>query len=125
MHFFSNNLGDHLNNILLQNMTNRKIKFYDIRKKALKSQYDINENKLNEIAKTDLFFIGSILGLISNSHYHFHGKEKNNKGIISKWYFKIYDYFHPLIIFGAGFGSRHLKKESYVRKIIYIKNKWI
>ena len=37
--------------------------------------------------------------------------------MIYKWYFRLYDYFHPLIIFGSGFSSAKYKNESYIRNI--------
>ena len=103
-------------------MTNfEKYSFYDIRKGGNKENTidEKNIKKLNEIAKVDLLFIGSILDVICNWQYSFHNKYNIHKSIISKWYFRLYDLFHPLIIFGAGFRipSQKYYKESYVRKI--------
>ena len=118
MFFFSDNLGDNLNNILLRKMTYRKIQFYDTQKKIdIKSDYDRDIQKLNEVAKTDLIFIGSILEIISNTTYNFQINRKKNKNFLNKCYYKLYDFFHPLIIFGAGFISQNLKNELYLRNI--------
>lgn len=120
MYFFSSNLGDNLNYYLLKDMIDGNIKFYD---RALPKTSDIfwdqnNIKKLNDVAKIDLFFIGSILDTICNWSYIFHNPNNKYKSTISKWYFKIVDYFFPLIIFGTGFISPQKRlKESYIRNL--------
>lgn len=120
MYMFSNNFGDNLNNYILKDIIKAKIKFYDVSFKSSKDKF-FDKNlimKLNEIANIDLFFIGSNLDSISNWSYIFNNPNNYFKSIISKWYFKIIDYFYPLIIFGSGFISpSKYKYESYVRNI--------
>ena len=73
---------------------------------------------MNKIAKIDLFFIGSILDSICTSSYNFYKQRNKYIEIISKFYFKIIDYFYPLIIYGAGFISpQKMINESYIRNI--------
>ena len=111
MYFVSNNLGDNLNNILLKKMIyKKKIVF-------LNSQNEKNISLIDKVKRTDFFFIGSILETISNLSYIFNSEVNKYKNYISKWYFIIYDYLKPLIIFGSGFISETNKNESYVRNI--------
>ena len=120
MYFFSNNFGDNLNYFLLNDMIEGNINFYD---RTFKNQNDKsrdlnNINNLNIIAKIDLIFIGSNLDVICNWSYAFDNKSYKHKSIISKLYFKIFDYFYPLIIYGTGFiSSDNYQNESYVRNI--------
>ena len=120
MYFFSNNFGDNLNYFLLKDMIDGKILFYDrtFKNKNDKSR-DMNKIiNLDKIAKIDLIFIGSNLEVICNWSYAFDNKINKYKSIISKLYFKIFDYFHPLIIYGTGFiSSNNFQNESYVRNI--------
>ena len=112
MYYVSSNFGDNLNYILLRKMIRRPTSF-----SSIISKKDIKNDKyvslLNEIAKSDFFFIGSILEVLCN----WYNEKDKYKSIISKWYFKIYNYFHPLIIFGTGFISNNSRSESYVRNI--------
>ena len=120
MYYFSNNFGDNLNYFLLKDMIEGNINFYD---RTFKNQNDKsrdlnNINNLNTIAKIDLIFIGSNLDVICNWSYAFDNKSYKHKSIISKLYFKIFDYFYPLIIYGTGFiSSDNFQNESYVRNI--------
>jgi len=130
MYSVSQNFGDNLNYFLLKDMIDKNIKFYNTYEISLgRRSHNIDMNKiknLNKLAKIDLFFIGSILENISNWTYVFHNQSNKCKTIISKLYFKILDYFFPLIIFGTGFISQHnFKKEFYVRniKIIAVRGK--
>ena len=113
MYFKSLNFGDNLNSFILSSITHRKIKYYSTKKK-MENDYG-NIIKLDEIAKTDIFFIGSILANLCDWSFSF--KKLSNRSIISKWYFKIYDYFHPLIIFGSGFIKNDSKTDSYMRNL--------
>ena len=116
MYFFSKNLGDNLNNFLLRKMIDRKISFYNIpKKKHIKLGCDPKVDKYNKVSKIDLIFIGSILEVLTKNPKAFQIKKKEI--IASKWYFKLYDYIHPLLIYGAGFISKKNKKESYIRNI--------
>ena len=121
MYYFSNNFGDNLNYFLLKDMINGNLNFYDrtFIKPDNKTLLDIsNIKKLNQISKIDLFFIGSILDTICNWSYIFHDKNTKYKSIISTLYFKLIDYFYPLIIFGTGFISPQIvKNETYIRNI--------
>ena len=121
MYYFSNNLGDNLNYYLLKDMIDMNINFYNtyIKKPKNKKLLDIyNIKKLNKVAKIDFVFIGSILETICNWSYIFLEENNKYKAIISKFYYKIIDYFYPLIIFGTGFISPQIiKNESYVRNI--------
>ena len=118
MYFISKNIGDNLNYFFLKKIISRNIIFVNTRENSnIKSENERKISKLNEIAKTDFLFIGSIMGIISNWSYIFENNKIKSKSIISNWFFKIYDYFHPLIIFGSGFISNITKKESYIRNI--------
>ena len=120
MFFFSKNFGDNLNYFLLKDMINGNVNFYD---SDLSNANSIScdsyySTKLNEISKIDFFFIGSILERICSWSYVFHNQNNIYKTIISKLYFKIFDYFYPLIIFGTGFISYpKFKHETYIRNI--------
>ena len=112
---------------LLKDMIDKNIKFYNTYEISLgRTNHNIDMNtikNLNKLAKIDLFFIGSILENISNWTYVFHDQSNKYKTIISKLYFKILDYFFPLIIFGTGFISQHnFKKEFYARNITFLNN---
>ena len=121
MYYKSENLGDKLNYYLLNKITN------SITFKYFETQVNITKNssskdykyikKLDEIGKVDLLFIGSILNVICNWRYNFENKNNIYKSLISKWYFKLYDYFFPLKIFGAGFLCEKYQNESYLRNI--------
>jgi len=113
MYFKSLNFGDNLNSFILSSITCRKIKYYTTKK--IKENDFGNIKKLDEISKTDIFFIGSILANLCDWSFSF--KKLSNRSIISKWYFKIYDYFHPLIIFGSGFIKNDSKTDSYMRNL--------
>lgn len=120
MYYISDNLGDNLNYYILNKITRfKKFQFYDIKmnKSGAKIIDEKNIKKLDEIAKTDLFFIGSILNVICNWRYRFQIENNKYKSIINKWYFKFYEFFHPLIIFGSGFSSLKYENESYIRNI--------
>ena len=118
IYFISDNLGDKLNVILLKQLIGKNIYFNTpLNKSELKSKDEENLKILNEIASTDLIFIGSTLEIITNWIYIFDNESNKFKSIISKWSFKIYDYVHPLIIFGAGFISPINKTESYIRNL--------
>ena len=117
-YFFSNNLGDNLNIILLKQLIGKNIDFsLPLEENEFKSNDEKNIKNLNEIASVDLIFIGSILERISNWTYIFDNKKLQHKSIISKCFFKIYDYIHPLIVFGAGFISQINFTESYIRNL--------
>ena len=115
MHFKSLNFGDNLNSFILSSIAHSKIKYYNTKK--IMQNDSGNIIKLDEIAKTDLFFIGSILANLCDWSFSFQNISNKYKSIITKWYFKIYDYFHPLIIFGSGFIKNDSKTESYVRNL--------
>ena len=119
MYYFSNNFGDNLNYFLLKDMIEGNINFYD---RTFKNQNDKsrdlnNINNLNIIAKIDLIFIGSNLDVICNLSYAFDNKSCKHKSIISKLYFKIFDYFYPLIIYGTGFILQIIFKMSLMLEI--------
>jgi pyruvyltransferase len=120
MYYISDNFGDNLNYYILKKITKiRKLIFYDTKidkpKKNLTDENNINI--LNQIAKTDLFFIGSILNVICNWRYPFKKAENKYKSIINKLSYKLYNFLHPLIIFGSGFSTNNTQNESYVRNI--------
>ena len=99
-------------------MTLRKIKFYDVSRRIdMKPGFDNDISKLNEIAKTDFFFIGSILGILSNWSYHFINNDKRYKNYIKNYYLRFHDFFNPVILFGTGFISKLNKSENYIRNI--------
>ena len=113
MYWFSNNLGDNLNYYLLNDMVKGQIKFFN-REFSRKKKFSWDKNniiKLNEIAKIDFFFIGSILDTICNWSYIFHNPNNKYKTIISKP-------SKALIIFGTGFiSSQNNQNESYIRNL--------
>lgn len=120
MYVFSLNLGDNLNYFLLNDMANAKIDFYDRTFIRPNNEFwdQNNIKKMDEISKINLFFIGSTLDTICNWSYIFHDQNKKSKTILSKWYYKIQDYFNPLKIYGTGFiSSKNYKNESYIRNI--------
>lgn len=120
MYLFTKNFGDNLNKFLLKDMIKGKLFFYNRSFRRPDNQFwdQNNIKKLNEIAKIDLFFIGSILDTVCNWSYIFRNKNNEFKSIISKWYYKIIDYFYPLVIFGTGFISRQdYQNESYIRNL--------
>ena len=121
MFFFSQNLGDNLNYYLLKDMINGKVNFYALNPKKAKpdeSMDEINISRLNNIAKTNLYFIGSTLHTLCNRFHYSKSKNIIPKSTIPSLYFKIYNFFRPLIIFGAGFISeQEYQKESYVRNL--------
>ena len=118
MYFNSTNLGDNLNFILLKKISSKNIDFYDIRlNNKLKTEYERKMEKLKEIAKTDLLFIGSILQVISNWSYIYKSKNNQTKSPFLNLFLKIHNFFHPLIIYGTGFISKKNENESYIRNI--------
>lgn len=119
MYFFSNNFGDNLNYFLLNDMTNKNLEYYDVTINRQQNQFDFYlVKKLDELSKINLLFIGSILDIISNWTYIFNNDDNKYKTIISKLFYKIYDFFNPLIIFGTGFISyQKYESESYFRNI--------
>ena len=125
MYYISDNFGDNLNSFIFPLMTTRKVKFYNTVSNYEKIKDLGNIKKLNEIAETDLFFIGSILTDLCDWNYVFSNFNNKYKSIITNWIFKIYDYFHPLKVFGAGFILDNNRNEVYVRnlKIIAVRGK--
>ena len=119
--YFSRNLGDNLNYYLLKDIIGGKVNFYSLNPKKSKpdeSMDEINISILNKLAKTNLYFIGSSLQTICNWFYISKNKNLTAKSIISSLYFKIYNIFNPLIIFGTGFiSNQNYYKESYVRNL--------
>jgi len=121
MYYISKNFGDNLNYFLLKDMVDGEINFYELNTRNLNNE-NIDDNKtilkLNRLGKINFLFIGSILNTICNWLYFLKNPGNLNKSIISKWYFKIYDYIYPLIIFGSGFiSSQKYKNETYMRNL--------
>lgn len=125
MYYISNNFGDNLNSFIFPLMTTRKVKFYNTMSNYEKIKDLGNIKKLDRLAKTDLFFIGSILTNLCDWNYVFSNLNNKYKSIITNWIFKIYDYFHPLKVFGAGFILDNKRNEAYLRnlKIIAVRGK--
>ena len=119
MYYISDNFGDNLNSFIFPLMTTRKVIFYNTVSNYEKIKDLGNIKKLNRLAKTDLFFIGSILTNLCDWNYVFSNLNNKYKSIITNWIFKIYDYFHPLKVFGAGFILDNNRNEVYLRNLKY------
>ena len=111
------NFGDNLNAYLLEKLFDGKVIYYNLLVPNSNFEDLGKIEKLDKIAKTDIFFIGSILSDICDWSYTFLNIKNKYKTMLNNWIYKIYDYFNPLIIFGTGFILENTRKEKYIRNI--------